>query len=400
MHRPRNDALRRRWAAHCAGTTFVNRYAMRKWTVSFVGSFAAALALVLGPATAFAQNSGDSGGECSGGLCGTPDQSGGGCGCGGGSILINNTDLGDTYQYADDYDNDGFEDNFDNCPFAANPRQLDEDGDEIGDVCDNCAAAANLTQLDTDSDGIGDLCDNDRDNDGILNDVDVCDLIADPAQLDTNADGIGNACQDDDDGDGVLDAADNCPLLPNPDQAEPTEAQRALCDSDSDGDGVPDRVDNCLGQRNFDQTDMDGDLVGDVCDGDIDGDGAANLRDNCPRVANNDPANGAQRDLDRDGIGDLCDDRFCYVIRSGPNDGANLENCLDPQTTFTVRSLPTDIGKVGESSHLHIFANRENAAMRYIWTIVRRPSGSDAQIENPRGSVAVSTPVGVSIPQR
>ena len=35
--------------------------------------------------------------------------SGGGGGGGGGAILINNTDLGDTYQRADDFDDDGIE---------------------------------------------------------------------------------------------------------------------------------------------------------------------------------------------------------------------------------------------------------------------------------------------------
>ncbi|MCK5796748.1 MAG: thrombospondin type 3 repeat-containing protein, partial [Deltaproteobacteria bacterium] len=77
-------------------------------------------------------------GECTGGACGTPQTSGGGgCGCGGGSILVNNTDLGDTYQYADDYDNDGWEDDTDNCPFNANADQADADGDGAGDACDN-----------------------------------------------------------------------------------------------------------------------------------------------------------------------------------------------------------------------------------------------------------------------
>ena len=44
------------------------------------------------------------------GECGTPEMSGGGNAGGGGAILINNTDLGDTYQSADDYDDDGVED--------------------------------------------------------------------------------------------------------------------------------------------------------------------------------------------------------------------------------------------------------------------------------------------------
>ena len=40
------------------------------------------------------------------GQCGTPNMSGGGGGGGGGAVLIANTDLGDTYQHADDFDED------------------------------------------------------------------------------------------------------------------------------------------------------------------------------------------------------------------------------------------------------------------------------------------------------
>ena len=47
--------------------------------------------------------------------------------------------------------------------------------------------------------------------------------------------------------------------------------------------------DNCPGTPNVDQTDTDGDLVGDACD-------------NCPTVQNT-----SQSDIDRDGIGDACD---------------------------------------------------------------------------------------------
>src|SRR5574340_426877 len=86
--------------------------------------------------------------ECSTGLCGTPEQSGGGCGCGGGSILVNMTDRGDTYQFADDFDGDGYEDEFDNCPFARNVDQADLDGDQVGDACDVCPAVADPFQPD------------------------------------------------------------------------------------------------------------------------------------------------------------------------------------------------------------------------------------------------------------
>ena len=105
--------------------------------------------------------------------CGTPEQSGGGGG-GKGSVLIANTDLGDSYQNADDYDNDGIEDPSDNCMRDYNPQQLDSDADTIGDMCDNCIGTWNLYQDDSDGDGYGDACDDDIDGDGVLNSDDEC----------------------------------------------------------------------------------------------------------------------------------------------------------------------------------------------------------------------------------
>jgi len=107
------------------------------------------------------------------GDCGTPNQSGGGGG-GGGSVLISNTDLGDTYQHADDYDDDGIEDSSDNCIRFPNPEQLDRDGDGRGDMCDNCLDIWNPLQENNDADYYGDLCDEDIDNDQILNVNDEC----------------------------------------------------------------------------------------------------------------------------------------------------------------------------------------------------------------------------------
>jgi len=103
---------------------------------------AAALTLVAQPAFAQSQP-----GECAGGQCGTPNNNGGGCGCGcGGSILVNYTDVGKTYEQSDDSDGDGIDDSLDNCPYVPNPNQADADGDGVGDVCDNCVATANADQ--------------------------------------------------------------------------------------------------------------------------------------------------------------------------------------------------------------------------------------------------------------
>ena len=115
------------------------------------------------------------------GECGTPEVSGGGQG-GGGSVLIANTDLGDTYQHADDYDDDGIEDSYDNCPRVPNREQFDSDGDKRGDLCDNCRVVDNVEQFDLDGDGLGDLCDTDIDGDGIENELDNCEMVFNKGQ--------------------------------------------------------------------------------------------------------------------------------------------------------------------------------------------------------------------------
>ena len=51
-----------------------------------------------------------------------------------------------------------------------------------------------------------------------------------------------------------------------------------------DGDRVGDACDNCPTKRNEDQTDTDGDGIGNACSQDADGDGVFNFQDNCPQV--------------------------------------------------------------------------------------------------------------------
>ena len=321
-------------------------------------------------------------GECTGGACGTPQTSGGGgCGCGGGSILVNNTDLGDTYQYADDYDNDGWEDDTDNCPFNANADQADADGDGAGDACDNCPTVSNADQVDTDGDSSGDACDSDDDNDQIADGDDNCPTVTNPGQLDTENDGQGDACDTDDDNDGVLDIKDNCPLIANPDQLDDTpNSYGKACDHDLDGDEIDDAKDNCPTKANQLQADADKDGKGDACDEDMDNDGVMNKVDNCPTKAN-----AKQLDADRDNKGDSCDPQYCYVVNSDET------NCLNPQSPFAVYSPSMNI-KTGEAARLRLFANRSNAAIRYKWVVTQRPSGSNATVQNPRGAVRLSSP--------
>jgi len=163
-----------------------------------------------------------------------------------------------------DLDDDLRGDACDNCPQEPNFRQADQDSDGVGDVCDNCLAVMNLDQRDLDGDGLGDACDSDADGDGTV-EAEDCDDFNGEAQLgvtvypDLDGDGIGygpglEVC----DGfipDGyVTSLGDNCDALPNAEQ------------SDRDGDGVGDLCDNCPDVYNADQLDREGDGVGDVCD--------------------------------------------------------------------------------------------------------------------------------------
>jgi len=339
-----------------------------------------AVALLTWSAVAAAQAPG----ECEEGACGTPRESGGGGGGGGGgSILIANTDLGETYQYGDDVDRDGWEDTEDNCVYASNVDQLDGDGDTVGDACDVCPTVSDPEQLDSDGDGLGDACDEDDDADGVADGADDCVTIPDPLQTDTDGDGLGDVCDLDDDGDGWDDPEDNCPLVANPDQsnADP-DTYGDACDADEDDDGVPDSWDNCRGAGNPDQEDADGDGLGDACDGDQDNDGVRNAADNCPTTPNR-----QQEDADDDARGDACDPHECF-------EWGKPDECLDRRGAFAVGvgAWPGGDAQTGEPVRLQLFANRENTPIHYTWEIVSAPEGSRATVRAPRGTVRESTP--------
>jgi hypothetical protein len=294
-----------------------------------------------------------------------------------------------TYQYVDDYDDDGVADYWDNCPYVPNQDQASADGDMFGDACDNCIAIENELQMDLDGDGLGDDCDDDIDGDELPNAADDCPTVPNPpvdgAQPDADEDGEGDACDGDDDGDSVVDLYDNCPLIWNPDQAP---ISGSACFRDTDGDGVYDHRDNCIGDDNAEQSDTDEDGIGDACDTDLDGDGAANDLDMCPTVFQQ-----GQVDTDRDGSGEECDDTYCFVVMG------DEANCLDPQGAFRVYSPSLQNVQTGETVRLRLFANRENSPIRYSWSVIQAPAGSAAKVANDYGSIRCSTPYEYHYPK-
>jgi len=104
--------------------------------------------------------------------------------------------------------------------------------------CEDSRASCDLTEVAAD----------DADGDGVTDGEDLCPDAWDPAQLDWDADGEGDAC-------------DPCAIIPGA-----TAADCSTSATDWDGDGHANEDDGCPLQYDPDQTDSDGDDVGDACD--------------------------------------------------------------------------------------------------------------------------------------
>lgn len=103
----------------------------------------------------------------------------------------------------------------------------------------------------------------------------------------------------------------------------PASVAQISCSTDADSDGVPEPPDNCPTVPNGaaqagvpgvgNQTNTDGDALGDACDPDDDNDGVLEPADNCQVTANPSQLNtdGGNAGLNRpgtDALGDACDD--------------------------------------------------------------------------------------------
>jgi hypothetical protein len=205
----------------------------------------------------------------------------------------------------EDRDGDGIADDVDSCPSASNPAQLDADGDGIGNACDVCVHVADPDQEDADDDGVGDACDACAGTTADVPTVDESYRVA----VDTDGCSIGQRCPCEGPvGRGTpwpsRGAYRSCVVR----QARRLRAQGALTTAEIAA-VRKDAVRSGCGRLHPKPGDFDGDGVPD--DGDESrragdqpcmGGARTGCDDNCPRRFNP-----RQADLDGDGRGDACD---------------------------------------------------------------------------------------------
>jgi len=141
--------------------------------------------------------------------------------------------------------------------------------------------------------------------------------------------GYGNAVVDID-GDGILNISDNCPETANADQTDTDgDGVGNACnnDADQDGDEWRNDLDNCSTTPNPLQQDTDSSGIGDICNNDLDFDADEweEELDNCISTYNPD-----QKNSDGDELGDVCD-----PYPANPNNyEARCEEAIDNEANF------------------------------------------------------------------
>lgn len=225
-------------------------------------------------------------------------------------------------------------------------NDIDTDLDGVFDRKDNCPLIANADQQDTDGDGVGDVCDSDRDGDGVHNDED--DFPGDPNEyLDLDGDGVGHNTDKDNDGDGFPDKDDNCPYVSNSDQ------------TDSNGNGIGDACSvtglNDTGQNNSGGYEKDN-------------------YENCENPATNDPKTLKLQDcsIGRDALA-----RKGELVKKGGGEagfdftklGANGEPLADQSDNGLISYCVQDnvTGLIWERKHLGNGNEINSTTDRYYW---------------------------------
>ncbi|MBI2083065.1 MAG: thrombospondin type 3 repeat-containing protein [Deltaproteobacteria bacterium] len=141
----------------------------------------------------------------------------------------------------------------------------DTDGDLVEDGIDNCMTVANEDQADLDRDQIGNSCDEDRDGDGLKNELESGSLLTSPDDWDTDGDSISDYF-DCEPFDPVNSLAKQCDQLVEVKPPEINPTTSVLPTGDEDDDGILNETDNCPFVFNPGQQDTDHDRVGDLCD--------------------------------------------------------------------------------------------------------------------------------------
>jgi len=250
---------------------------------------------------------------------------------------------------------------------------------------------------DADDDGLSDLVEyqlgtdpnnQNTDGDGWTDDYEINIAGTSAVSADTDLDGIQddlesthgtNVMIGDTDGDGVDDGSE---LLAGTDPTN--NADTPLIDIDNDG--IDDNIDNCVGIPNADQSNIDGDALGDLCDSDIDQDGHINSEDNSPYISNFN-----QNDTDIDGIGDVSDncatdynpgqlntdgDQFGDICDSDDDaDGvADYEAIAASRVPYIINSVT---GVLGTTFDLHTNPDAAIALYKYF---PERPVGNNSAL--------------------
>jgi len=219
----------------------------------------------------------------------------------------------------------------DGVPDSSDP---DDDNDGVPDSVDAFPLDPNES-VDTDGDGIGNNADDDDDNDGVPDGVDAFPLDASES-VDSDGDGIGNNADSDDDNDGSADTDDGCPN--DPLKSSPGACGCGVADTDTDGDGVADCIDNCPSLSNPDQSDFDGDGIGNDCDADWSDCNANGIADASDLVS------GFSSDCNGNRIPDECENGSAW--RSTGDMGGVYTSPTPREATGQLTNLPIAQGDV------------------------------------------------------